>query len=290
MTATGDFERYRAGIAHLLTQSVEMTRGIERLFGVNAGWEESRGEIDLGANPAEGLRIECAVLLRKARLHSAAVQRANQAGNLHSLAVQMRPVLECAGQVVFIMHNLMIVKGDDALNKILDYNDTNFFSYVAKATKGDIGPKEFREMVASADAKAAERVGAPRIRTAKPKRRKARQVDKIAMLENGKVWYDQLSEHFYHGHADLKGPSWQGGVVSMNSVEDEITFAVLMDYLMHQIVVMNAHAALCPVAGEAQDRWVDATLAQVHELREASKALGNAAASVVADAPDPAMA
>ena len=37
----------------------------------------------------------CESLLRKARLHAIAVLRANETGNVHSLAVQMRPVLEC---------------------------------------------------------------------------------------------------------------------------------------------------------------------------------------------------
>ena len=47
-------------------------------------------------------------LLRKARIHTVAALRANETSNLHSLAVQMRPVLECAGQVVFRFRTLFI--------------------------------------------------------------------------------------------------------------------------------------------------------------------------------------
>lgn len=280
MTPINEIARYRAGMADLLAKSVKMTRGIERLFGVTGGWGEATAQIDLDANPTDGLRIECAVLLRKARLHTAAVQHANEAGNLHSLAVQMRPVLECAGQVVFIMHNSLLVGGELGLNSILDYEDANAFRYIIGATKGDVGRKEFREMISSADAKAATLVGAPRIRTAKPKRRSSRQADKVAMLANGNSWYDQLSEHFFHGRTDWKGPSWQGGVISMNTVEDEVTFAVLMDYLVNQVIVMNAYAVLCPVVGDVQHAWVEATLAHLRETREASKALRDAAACV----------
>ena len=277
MTLVSEITRYRAGMADLVAKTVAMTRDIERLLDVTGGWEEATAQIDLNANPTDGLRIECAVLLRKARLHTVAVQHANKASNLHSLAVQMRPVLECAGQVVFIMHNSIFVGGEHGLNSILDYEDANAFRYIIGATKGDVGIKEFQEMISSADAKAAALVGAPRIRTAKPKRRSLRQADKVAMLANGNSWYDQLSEHFYHGQADLKGPSWQGGVLSMNTVQDEVTFAVMMDYLVNQVIIMNAYAALCPVAGDVQRGWVEAALAHVREVREASRAFRNAA-------------
>ena len=50
----------------------------------------------------EGRRMSCttcALIFRKGRLHMLGAYRANETDNLHSLAVQMRPVLECAGQV-----------------------------------------------------------------------------------------------------------------------------------------------------------------------------------------------
>lgn len=288
MTSIDEIRRYRAGIAALLAKSVAMTRDIERLFGVAGGWKEATAQIDLDANPTDGLRIECAVLLRKARLHAVAAQHANDSGNLHSLAVQMRPVLECAGQVVFIVHNSTIVGGERGLNSILDYEDANAFRYIIGATGGNIGRREFREMILSADSKAAALVGAPKIRTAKPKRRSSRQADKVAMLANGKSWYDQLSGQFCHGRTEVKGPSWQGGLVSMNTIEDEVTFAVMMDYLVHQVIVMNAYAARCPVSGAVQDGWVEATLAQVRDVREASKALRDAAAPEFSGGSDPA--
>ena len=46
--------------------------------------------------------------LNKAQIHIAAVLVANESNNLHSLAVQMRPVLECAGQVVLVIHTLCL--------------------------------------------------------------------------------------------------------------------------------------------------------------------------------------
>lgn len=284
MTHIGEIARYRTGMADLLAKSVAMTRDIETLLGVTGGWEEATAQIDLDAYPTDSLRIECALLLRKARLHSVAVQHANKASNLHSLAVQMRPVLECAGQVVFLVHNLLIVGRDRGLNPILDYGDATAYRHIIGATEGRVGHDDLLEMIASAEAKASEAVGVPRIRTEKPKRTSLRQADKIATLAEGNSWYDYLSERFCHGKADWRGLSWKGGVVSMNTGQDEFTFAAHMDFLVRQVAVMNAYAALCPVAGNYQHGfqhgWVDATLANLHEVQEASKALRDAVVAV----------
>ena len=283
MRVTDDARRYRAEIAGLLAQSVESTRDIERMLGIDGGWQESSGETGLASSLACGPGIACAVLLRKARLHAVAVLRANEASNLHSLAVQMRPALECAGQVVFIMEKHVIGEGDKALNSMIEYIDANLYFHLAKTTKGAIGKKMFREMALSAQAKAAELAGAPKIKTAKPKKKRARPSDKVAMLEDGKIWHDELSERFQHGRSDLKGPSRQGGVVSMDTVEDEMGFADFMNYLVRQMDVMNASAALCLINRKVQDHRVEETLAKARELREALKALGDAAAGVVVD-------
>ena len=103
-----DIARCRAGMAELLTEALEMTRKLERRLDVTGGWNEARAQIDLDADPVATFRIQGAFLLRKARIHTVAVLRANETGNLHSLAVQMRPVLECAGQVVFMYEHLFI--------------------------------------------------------------------------------------------------------------------------------------------------------------------------------------
>ena len=93
---------YRADMASLLEKSVATTRELERWLDVTGGLREAMAQFDLASDPTATYRIMCALLLRKARLHAAAVIRANETNNVHSLAVQMRPVLECAGQVVFI--------------------------------------------------------------------------------------------------------------------------------------------------------------------------------------------
>ena len=68
--------------------------------------------------------------------------------------------------------------------------------------------------------------------------------------------------------------------MSNNRAEDAFAFLRLMDYLVNQVAIMNAYAALCPVAGDADDlweRWAESALARLRDVRESSKALRDAA-------------
>ena len=55
----------------------------------------------------ETMRAIVGSLAAKARLHVIACLRANNINNLHSLAVQMRPMLECAGQIRVYMEGIL---------------------------------------------------------------------------------------------------------------------------------------------------------------------------------------
>ncbi|MCY3545395.1 MAG: hypothetical protein OXH49_00805 [Gemmatimonadetes bacterium] len=251
-----------------------MTLQLEQRLVGGGGWREARERNDLDTDPTVAFRIQCALLAHKARIHSSAVLQANKTSNLHSLAVQMRPVLECAGQVVLIVHPVMTIRkrGSTAL---LDYANAIAYDYLRRATKGQIGHKEALEIISEVEESAAANVGASR-----PKKRKGRslrQEDKIAMLAGGKKWYSYLSQRFRHGGADWRGRTWDGGVISNNTVQDMVTFAVLMDYLSEQVAVMNAYTALCRVAGDDGKDWIKATLALHREVRETAKAVRDAA-------------
>ena len=279
-----DVGRCRAGMAELLTEVVETTRKLERRLDVTGGWNEATAQIDLDADPAATLRIQGALLLRKARIHTVAALRANETGNLHSLAVQMRPVLECAGQVVFIYENSIIapdllMSREKAAATLGRRINADFYQTFVRRTKGQVSPKELRKMGIQAEAAAAASIGA-----AKPKPQKSwslNQADKVASLTEGREWYNYLSDHFTHGKlAEWKGLSSRGGVMSNDRVEDECVFLGLMSYLVDQVALMNAAAALCPVAGDAGDqweRWVEPMLAKLREVRESSKTLLDAA-------------
>ena len=292
-----DVARCRAGMAELLTKAVAMTRKLELWLDVTGGWREATARIDVEVDPTATFRIAGALLLRKARIHTVAVLRANETSNLHSLAVQMRPVLECAGQVVFFFHNLLIapkllMAPERARELVGNRVNADHFQTLLSRSGGKVSDKELRnelrEVEARAEEAAAAFFGAP-----KPKRRKERrlyQADKVATLNGGQNWYRYLSEHFSHGNvADWRGLSYRGGVMSIDRVEDEFAFMGLMDYVVNQVAVMNAHAALCPVAGDADDQWdrrIEPTLAQLRDVRESSNALRKAVDGTATAGPD----
>ena len=291
MASTSEVALQRAGIASLLAKTIEATGDIERWLdieveGGEAGslveaWLDNTQE-DLSSakpvpedDPVRIFRIICTLLLRKARLHILAVLHANETNNVHSLAVQARPVLECAGQVVFIFHHLLIapdvqMEPESAMSAVAGYLDADIYQTIIRATKGNVGHDELLQMISDAAEAAAMSFGKPKPEERKGKR--LRQADKVAMLPGGKSWYDYLSEYFCHGEANWTGRSWQGGVSGMDMFH-EMTCVGLMRYLVDQVALMNAYASLCHVDGDTADVRVEATLAQLCEVREESAIL-----------------
>ena len=257
-TAVG---RYRTGMANLLTKLVEAVGETERWLAVATEGDKASSLADPEDDPSVPCRTMCVLLLRKAQLHMVAMLRANQNGNVHSLAVQMRPVLECTGQVVFIFHNLMIER-ERGLSEVRGYLNSDYYRTHIGLIEGDRRHEQLLTQILNASGMSKEELG---------KVKGLRQADKVAPLEGGQDWYRYLSEYFCHGRADWRGHSLQGGVTSINTVQDEYALAGLMDYLVNQVAVMNAYAALCPVAEEIEEARVESTLAQLHEVRAATK-------------------
>ena len=140
---------------------------------------------------------------------------------------------------MLLFHNMVIApeKGESVLG---DFLDADFYGTIVRLTKGEVGHRELLRMISSAS-------GEPEGK--RRRRGRLRQADKVAMLQGGKGWYDLLSEYFCHGNGNLRGASWQGGVVSTKTVRDELACAGIMDYLVNQMAVMNAYAILCPHDG-----------------------------------------
>ena len=283
-----DVSRCRARMAELLAEVIATTRKLVESLDGDRSWSEAAAAFDLDADPDATYRIQGTLLLRKARLHTLAVLRANESSNLHSLAVQMRPVLECAGQVVFTFRNAyiapdLLMSREKALETLMKRLDADFYQTLRSRTKGAVSAEDLRGMAAEAEAEAAASFGETPLPTQKAW--SFRQSDKVASLEGGQKWYAYLSERFGHGRGvDWKGLSLRGGVVSNNRVEDEFAFLGVMSYLARQVAAMNAHAALCPFAGDAGDqweRWVEPALAQLRHVRESSNALVAAARAAV---------
>ncbi|GEM_PF-1790725 len=278
--------RYRAGTASLLAQSISTTREFERRLAVDGELRETTAQSDIEADPGTPLRAQCALLLRKARIHSDAALRANVANNLHSLAVQMRPVLECAGQVVFVFDNHFVAprltgNPGHAVRALNNRLSADCYDTIIRATKGRVGHDELLATISESQRAAAESVGmcAPE----RGRGRSLKQADKAATLKGGETWYAHLSNSFCHGEGDLRGPTWRGGVKSMNTWRDELAFAGFMDFLVEQLNTMNAYAALCPAAGGDGHQWIAATLERLIEGRKTAAGLRSAAVSTFVD-------
>lgn len=273
MTSSSEVVRYRACMANLLTELVEAMGETENWLDVDVEADETSARAILEDNPTAVFRFMCALLLRKARLHVVAMLRANESNNVHSLGVQMRPVLECAGQVVLVFHNL-IVEPERGSSIFRGYVNADYYRTILRLTKGDVSHEQLLTQIAKASGMSEREVG---------KGKSLKQADKVGPLGGGKAWYAYLSDRFCHGRADWKGLSWQGGVTSMDTIRDHYTFAGLMDYLVNQVAVMNAHAALCPIKGEIEQGRVESSLAQLREVRATTKALRDMASGVFMD-------
>lgn len=267
LTPDVEAARYRSAMARLLAEATKATDESERRLAISV--DDIGSSFRLGDDPTGAYRVMCALLLRKARIHTDAALQANQAGNIHSLGVQMRPVLECAGQVVFTYYNLMVAPGvvpghtPDATTEFLDrdYRDSTI-----RLTKGAISYEQLLQNVDEAAAAAATAYGMP---TPKPHRgSRVRHVEKVSRLPGGPAWYGFLSGYFCHGDKVWPYPSWRGGV--------DWIFACFMDYLSQQVVLMNAYAYLCPVKGSVAFDQGMAELARRQEMHETSEALRSA--------------
>ena len=270
MSSTSEVGRYRTGAANLLGNLVGAVGEIEQCLDVDVEGDEAAARAVLEGDPTGPFRITCALLLRKAKIRMIAMLRANQNSNVHSLAVQMRPVLECAGQVVFVLHNLMI-EPERGESVVLGYMNADYYGTFIRLTKGEVSEVSDEHLLSDIlelNEMSKEKVG---------KGKSLRQADKLAALNGGLGWYNYLSERFCHGEADWRGLSWRGDVISMDTVQDAYTFAGLMDYLVNQVALMNAYVALFSVAGDMAHERVEAAVTQLQEVRTTTKALRDAA-------------
>lgn len=276
MASSNAVVRYRTDMSNTLARLVEAVEETEQWLGVDVEGDDASTRTVFEEHPTAVFRVVCALLLHKARIHMVAMLRANDDNNLHSLAVQMRPVLECAGQVVLLFHNLFL-EPERGASVFRGYIHADYYRTVLRLTRGEVSHEQLLTRIAEASGMTEGEVG---------RGKSLKQADKVAPLEGGKAWYAYLSDSFCHGRADWRGLSWQGGVSSMDTIQDHYTFAGLMDYLVNQVAAMNAHAALCPIAGEIEKGRVESALARLREVRAETMALRDGASRAFED-PEP---
>ena len=253
---------YRKTMVGLLVEAFRMTQQL--LSG--ADFEKSFPHVfglPSEDNPEVALRNECGLLIRKSQMHINAVLRANKNNNLHSLAVQMRVVLECAAQV-FSKANAAAKGSPKELARVLNESEYDFQYSLASLSRGDIKQHQIRELIKSA------RIGIDQDRNRVPKR--VTIADKIRGLSGGEQWYSHLSKFFCNGEANaLRGRSFSGGVMSINTELDELTFAIFLDYLTEQVVKMLAGYGFLLIAINGDSQPFDEALHLLERKRSATK-------------------
>ena len=253
--------RYRASMAGFLQKSLAAMNGILStvdLDGIFCPIDQAKFDED----PMMPFRRMSYLLIAKARLHVFAALSANKSSNIHSLAVQMRPALECAGQVVSLFKDLF-GKYPRAESTIRRHLDADYYQTVVRVSRGQIDHDELLKQISVAN---------PMRKEPLRKIMRFRESEKVRDLEFGGNWYDYLSNCFYHSDLSaLKDLSYYGGVRSCHTVRDEYAFAELMGYLAHQVMVMVMYAAVCPDDGLKEDKRSDKAVELLRKKKEISE-------------------
>ena len=250
---------YRRVMADFLARSLAL---MNDAIGLDLGYEggDKVTTAEWERDPFLVLRLHARLLMKKARLHVVAVLAANRSSNHHSLAVQMRPALECAGQVVLVFHNLFTALRPDP-DSVARYINSDYYQTMQCLTKGKLGHDQLLKQIAVVDPMAPHRKG----------KKSFSESDTVKSLEGGPEWYANLSEYFQHSELEaLRGRSFSGGVTSNSTVYDELAFAVFLEYIAHQMLVMIAHGVLSPATNLETDPFLGKVFAVLAERRAAT--------------------
>ena len=202
-------------------------------------------------------RLHAILLVRKARLHVIAVLIANHNSNLHSLAVQMRPALECVGQVVSVFHSLFIASDPDLVHQ---YPERRLPSDHAAPDQGTFRPR----LSSGIDRQGRSSGISPQPQAPIRIRQGPGPGRRPSLVRLPESLPPPEARH-------ARGPSFLGGVRSNNTPHDQLAFAVLLDYLAHQMLVMVAHAALSPTTDLDTDPFLTKVFARLAEKRAATR-------------------
>ena len=256
-------KEYRRSMAGYLRDSHQMIEQVLSLADFDEGFPHLFGR-PTDDNPEVFVRNSCGLLFRKAQLHVAAALMANKTSNLHSLAVHMRVVLECAAQIVATA-NAAYEGTLKTVARSVNRVEWDFKYTMANLSRGQVTPDEIQDMIASA------RPG-PRESVYKPPKKETI-ADKLAALPHGVSWHDHLRERFCRDNPSaLKEPSFGGGVLSINTAADELAFAIFLDYLSEQVIRMLFGYGFLLIAVTAEHQQFDDALQLLERKRSATTA------------------
>ena len=291
MDSSDSIPRYHSGMTQLLAGLLHIADEMERWLDVPIDGESARAS--LRENPRTGLYLSVRQLLCKARLHGIAVVRANEACNMHSLAVQMRPVLECAGQLATILKNLTD-EPQRGFASFLRKSRADYYQTLIRTSQGQLSHEELLDGISSMNERMevfADQVkegGGLEVRKAaarKPKR--FRQLDKVAPLPEGDAWYRYLSNHYCHADiGSFEEPS-QPDTRSTEADQWKLACAQMADYVANRIAEMISCTALCAAHKDADESRAQAAMKQLEAVRAKTAELRDRAFSSTSNATTP---
>ncbi len=208
------------------------------------------------AGPEITVRSFNGLLLYKARLHMVAALRAYEEGNLHSMAVHVRVVMECAGQVVSEAWALC-EDPPKGLERFLNTHEDDFRRAMLSSSRGQVSRQQISEIITSA------REGIGLYDGKQPTSTKL--TENVSYLNGGKTWYEFLSEHFVHPNLEvLSGPAHMGGVTAVDVELSRMTSELLLEWLTRWLLDMLLANGLLTTASGGGGQLFDEAM----ELRQ----------------------
>ena len=168
--------------------------------------------------------------LQKAGIHIAAVLRANEQNNVHTLGVHARILIECAAELSLVGH--AAVEGTpEMLNRVLNLQELDSHQLLRRITMGQISRQELEASTTRA------REGIGLFDGRQPKKRTI--ADRVSILTQGKVWYDYLSRGFCDSSVDsLRKPPGLGGILPAPERQFDLAFAVILNCALTYVCQM----------------------------------------------------
>ena len=167
------------------------------------------------------------LVMRKEGFHVAAVLRANEQGNLHSLGVQTNVLIECAAEITSISRTV-VEKTPEALDYLANNLEYDHNYWLLRITRGGISKEDLK----ASTTKAREGVG--RFDGKLP--RKVNLSERVSILTQGRLYWDHLNDSFCHTTPDrLRMTPGLGGVMPAPELQFDLAFADIMDCTLHYV-------------------------------------------------------
>lgn len=200
--------------------------------------------------------------LQKAGIHIAAVLRANEQNNVHSLGVHARVLIECAAEVALTGH-VAVDRTPRALERVLNAKEFDTHQLLRRITRGQISSEELE----ASTTRAREGIGLfdgkqPRGTTI---------ADRVSVLTEGKVWYDYLSRGFCDSGVDaLRKSPGSGGVLPAPEWQFDLAFAVILNCAITYVCQMLLVYGVLRLQTGAGSELFDAASSLFDRVRESA--------------------